>query len=228
MDIILAVDLKHGKIVKAFAGLRSNYKPLIINKKDYSDPQEYLKVIVEKLGYQYIYLADLDSINGSIENWEIIRNIIINYPNVDFIIDLGFNCTKKVSDFERYFLQKKTSFINWRPVIGSEILKRNNKLLFPLSKKNAFFSLDFNGSENFWVDKVSFFFNEIIFMFIKQIGGRGVNWDKLNLLKNHFKPNQSIIAGGIRYSGDILKLKRIGYKGVIVSTLVHEQIKRGI
>ena len=73
MDIISAIDLKHGKIVKAFAGFRINYKPLIINKKDYSDPYLYLKEIVEKLNYKCIYIADLDSINGSRENWKIMR-----------------------------------------------------------------------------------------------------------------------------------------------------------
>ena len=83
----------------------------------------------------------------------------------------------------------------------------------------------FNGSENFWIDKVNFFFDETIFMFMKQVGGRGINWEKLNLLKNSFKPNQSIIAGGIRYWGDIKKLKRLGYKGVIISTLIHKQLK---
>ena len=66
-------------------------------------------------------------------------------------------------------------------------------------------------------------------MFVRQVGGRGINWGKLDSLKNYFKPNQSIIAGGIRYWGDILKLKRLGYKGVIISTLVHTQLedKRG-
>ena len=56
MDIISAIDLKHGKIVKAFAGFRINYKPLIINKKDYSDPYLYVKAIIEKLNYKYMFL----------------------------------------------------------------------------------------------------------------------------------------------------------------------------
>ena len=225
MDIISAIDLRHGKVVKAFAGFRINYKPLIINKKDYSDPSFYLKVIVEKLNYKYIYIADLDSINGSKENWKILKDIIINYSQIDFIIDLGFDCINKVSDFQNYFNIEQLSSINWRPVIGSETLKKNYKTLFSFAKKNAFFSLDFNGSENFWIDKINFFFDETIFMFVKQVGGRGINWEKLNSLKNTFKPNRSIIAGGIRYWGDIAKLKRFGYKGVIISTLIHNQLK---
>ena len=225
MDIISAIDLKHGKIVKAFAGFRINYKPLIINKKDYSDPYLYVKAIIEKLNYKYIYIADLDSIIGSRENWKIVRNVILTHPEINFIIDLGFDCISKVSDFQNYLNSEQLLFINWRPVIGSETLKKNDKILFSFAKKNAFFSLDFNGSENFWIDKVNFFFSETIFMFVRQVGGRGVNWVKLNSLRNYFKPSQSIIAGGIRYWGDITKLKRLGYKGVIISTLIHNQLK---
>ena len=46
MDIISAIDLRHGKVVKAFAGFRINYKPLIINKKDYSDPAENIGLLI--------------------------------------------------------------------------------------------------------------------------------------------------------------------------------------
>ena len=35
MNILVAIDIKKGFVVKAFAGVRNNYKPLFINKKDY-------------------------------------------------------------------------------------------------------------------------------------------------------------------------------------------------
>ena len=38
MNLILAIDLMDGKVVKAFAGLRFNYKPFIFKNKDFSDP----------------------------------------------------------------------------------------------------------------------------------------------------------------------------------------------
>ena len=38
MSVILAVDIVNGKAVKAYAGIRSNYKPLHIKEKDFSNP----------------------------------------------------------------------------------------------------------------------------------------------------------------------------------------------
>ena len=38
MSVILAVDIVNGKAVKAYAGIRNNYKPLHIKEKDFSNP----------------------------------------------------------------------------------------------------------------------------------------------------------------------------------------------
>ena len=46
MDIILAVDIMEGKVVKAYAGMRLNYKPLVIEKTDFSNPIFLIKQIV--------------------------------------------------------------------------------------------------------------------------------------------------------------------------------------
>ena len=45
MDTILAIDIKKGKVVKAFAGFRMNYKPLKINSVDFSDPIKFINYI---------------------------------------------------------------------------------------------------------------------------------------------------------------------------------------
>ena len=44
MQIILAVDIIDGKVVKAYAGLRINYKVLKINGVDYSDPIKLINI----------------------------------------------------------------------------------------------------------------------------------------------------------------------------------------
>ena len=46
METILAVDIKKGKAVKAFAGFRLNYKPLMVNSLDYSDPIKLIRTIL--------------------------------------------------------------------------------------------------------------------------------------------------------------------------------------
>ena len=46
MNLIVAIDIKKGLVVKAFAGLREEYKPLIINQKNYSNPFIYIKFLI--------------------------------------------------------------------------------------------------------------------------------------------------------------------------------------
>ncbi len=227
MNIITAIDIKNGKIVKAFAGYRINYKPLIINKKDYSKPDFYLKMVIEKLGYKNIYIADLDSINGSMKNWLIIKRVITYYQNINFFLDLGFDNLIKLISFRKFIDNDLIFHCNWKPVVGSETLKKNNKVLIPFKRNNAVFSLDFTGNENFWLKnkKINKIFDEIILMFVKKVGGRGINWRTLSNLQGYIDKSKCIIAGGIKYSGEINNIRRIGYKGVIISTLTHKEIK---
>ena len=62
-QIFLAVDIKNGKVVKAYAGTRLNYKPLKIKNKDFSDANLVIKKAIS-VGIKNIYIADLDSIEN--------------------------------------------------------------------------------------------------------------------------------------------------------------------
>ena len=66
-DFILAIDLKKGRVVKAFAGFRLNYKPLKIGKLDFSDPYNFIELVLKYFRLTKIYIADLDAIQ-SFEN----------------------------------------------------------------------------------------------------------------------------------------------------------------
>ena len=69
---IFAVDIKNGKVVKAYAGTRLNYKPLKIKNKDFSDANLVIKKAIS-VGIKNIYIADLDSIENRKNNWYLIR-----------------------------------------------------------------------------------------------------------------------------------------------------------
>ena len=150
MNIIPAIDFKNGRVVKAFAGFRVNYKPLIENTKDYSDPFFYIKFLVEELNTDTIYIADLDSISGSKKNWHLLKNIILEYTSIAFWIDAGFSCPAKVRKFDTFIGNSSNLSIKWKAVIGTETL-RNEKFLYTLMNKGkSLISLDFNGNENKW------------------------------------------------------------------------------
>ena len=94
------------------------------------------------------------------------------------------------------------------------------------NKKNLILSNDFNGYENQWIRKIKNFavFKQVILMFIKNVGGRGVNWRILKKIKKDLSPKKTIVAGGIKYNGDVKILSLLGYNSIVISSFIHKKI----
>ena len=84
MNIILAVDIVNGKAVKAFAGIRANYRPLHIKEEDFSNPIKLIQSFQKKLKLKKIYIADLDAIRKTTNNDFIIEKILRTFPELFF------------------------------------------------------------------------------------------------------------------------------------------------
>jgi len=222
MSIILAIDLKNGRVVKAFAGLRINYRPLVINSIDYSDPIFLIRKISKKLRLKQIYIADLDAIQNLDSNSLLISNILKSFKNINFLIDCGFSYPMSVRNFENILKKKKIS--NYTIVLGTESMRKYNLNCFR-SNNRLFISLDLIDKNSKWIDflKLSRFRLDIIFMFLRNVGGRGVNVRKVRYLIKSLPKNNYFYAGGVKYFNDIKNLGNLGVESVIVSTLVHQK-----
>lgn len=225
MRVILAVDIIKGKVVKAFAGLRINYKVLKINGLDYSDPFKLIKKIKEKMMISDVYIADLDAISKLGNNNELIDDILKHFPDVNFLIDSGFDYPISVFYFHKKKQLKKIK--NYNLILGTETLKNYNLKSYNLLKQNQI-SVDFNGKERKWIkklkkEKTKFF---LILMFLKKIGGRGLNLKSIIKYIRVFKKHKVNVAGGLRTSGQLYQLKRSGVEGIISSTFLHSIISR--
>ena len=132
MQIILAVDIVEGKVVKAFAGIRSNYKPLFFKSyKDYSNPLVLIKEIVKKNKFKKIYIADIDAISKTGDNSILIDKILNNFPNLTFLIDAGFQYPVSVYNYHKKILKK---IENYKVVLGTETIKNYNLKSYKFSK----------------------------------------------------------------------------------------------
>jgi phosphoribosylformimino-5-aminoimidazole carboxamide ribotide isomerase len=69
MDLILAIDLKGGQVVHGKGGQRETYRPLDWAFSVTAEPREFLEAYRPK----YIYIADLDRIEGKGDNTDLIR-----------------------------------------------------------------------------------------------------------------------------------------------------------
>ena len=226
MYIIPALDIKDGKIVKAYAGNRDNYTPLKIDSKDLSDPKYYINILKNFFFLKYIYIADLNSIAGSKRNWKILNQILLSFEEIIFWIDGGFSSFSKVREFESE--QKKNGISNYKIVLGTESLGLNNFLKYFDYKKNHILSLDFNGKEKKWIKRISKINLIIILMFMKQIGGRGIDWKNLNKLSKCKKNENFIISGGLKFDSEKNKIKKMKYKGILTSNYIQKKISRDL
>ncbi len=225
MQITLAIDIRKEKVVKAYAGFRLNYKNLILNKQDFSNPFRIIDCIIHNYGIKQVYIADLDSISKKGSNYRLIIKILDYYKQTKFLIDMGFNYPIEVFNYDNEL--RKYKLQNFSFVLGTETL-RNYRIKDFLIKKDFYFSIDFNGYERQWLLKVK---KEkiklnLILMFLKKVGGRGVDFNLINKYKDVLVNNNCYIAGGVKYDFDIKKLKLLGASGVIVSSFIHRRIIR--
>ena len=223
MKLILAIDIRKEKVVKAYAGFRSNYKKLLLNNNDFSCPLFLINTVIKKFKINTIYIADLDALAMLKDNKKLIKKIFFSFPNINFLLDAGFNYPIVIYNYNKYLENHKLK--NYSFVLGTESIK-NYRIKDLLQKKNFFFSIDFNGSENKWIEK---FFQEkaklnLIFMFVKRTGGRGINYSVLKKFKNLVYQNNCFLAGGVKNKRDIKKLRYFGFKGVLVSNMIHKEL----
>lgn len=225
MQIILAVDIIDGKVVKAYAGLRINYKVLKINGVDYSDPIKLIKEIKKKTNISEVYIADLNAIRKLGNNNQLIDIILKFFPKINFIIDSGFDYPLSVFNFHREKKFKKLE--NYNLILGTETLKNFNLKSYYLHKPH-YISIDFNGNEAAWIDKLEkekIQYN-LILMFLRNVGGRGLNLKYIVKLKRKLKKHKISIAGGLKTQEQISQLKRIDIDGVISSSYLHSRVSR--
>ena len=225
MDIILAVDIMEGKVVKAYAGMRLNYKPLVIEKTDFSNPIFLIKQILKRINLKKIYIADLDSIRKTGNNNILVEKILNKFPNLLFLIDAGFEYPLSVYNYHKRKNIKKLN--NYRVVLGTETIKNYNLKSFKFINKCEI-SIDFNGNESEWLKKIK---KErasmnIILMFLKKVGGRGVNMKLVKKLYKYLSNHKLTLAGGINSNNQITQLSRIGFENVLSSTLLHKRLSR--
>ncbi len=225
MSVILAVDIMNGKVVKAFAGIRMNYRPLFIHKEDFSDPIKLIKTLKKKIDLKKIYIADLDAIRKIGDNNVIVEKILRIFPNLFFLVDAGFDYPKNVYNYHKTKTQRK--LYNYKVVLGTETIKNFNLKTFQYFKKFEL-SIDFNGKESLWLKKIKKkrVQMDIILMFIKNVGGRGINMKVIKTLYKILSHHNLSMAGGIKTEQQIKQLHRLGFSNVLSSTLLHKRLSR--
>ena len=161
MNIIPAIDLKKGKVVRAVQGDRSSYRPIDLVTTYSSNPITFVRALIIKYRPSTIYLADLDLLNGDGNNIDIIYKIANMFRNKIFWVDVG---AKKI---------KKLNIKNITPILCSESCE--DIRLINYVYKNHIHSYDYNDRSlgtQYFKKLESSYKKKVIFMNISDVGNK--------------------------------------------------------
>jgi phosphoribosylformimino-5-aminoimidazole carboxamide ribotide isomerase len=221
MDLILAMDLLGGLVVQGKSGNRSSYMPLTWGLAPSADPVAYLGFMHPK----YLYIADLDSIEGRGSDAALIRSCASLVERC--YLDRGVKTPEDLVRIE--------GVIN---VIGTETAGTDLA-----AYRDHFLSLDIRdgkvvpGGEN--PDQLLRYAGDLgflgcILLQISSVGtGHGVeDRETLEYYRSLF-PGTLLYGGGVHGPPDLQRLGDAGFDGAIVATAVHrgtipiEWLRRG-
>ena len=212
MDIIPVIDILNNHVVKALKGNRQCYEPISTKLYNSTEPREIIYQIVAKYSPKIIYIADLNAIIENKVNHQFFQFIFKKYPNIDFWVDSGLN---------DIFLNRV--YKNYVPIFCSE----NSKGYELLSRKyiNHICSLDYKdrllGAKPLH-RLVRSLPKKVIMMDLLRIGGKLK--PNFHLAKSFIRKTNNrefYIAGGVKSLLEIKQAKKLGAKGVLVSTIIH-------
>jgi len=228
MKVIPVIDVLNGVAVHGIRGERERYQPLKSTLCKSADPLD-IALTFESLGFNCLYLADLDAILGKSANFDIYRQIMTQ-TRLDLMVDAGIADITRAEEV----LATEVSKI----VIGSETLSSLDFLgqaVKAFGEDKVIVSIDLKEGKLLSVseaiasmDAVSFAqklrkigINQIILLDLDRVGTEhGIN---LALLRSVIEKTgvEVLVGGGIRGIQELEELRKLGVSGALVATILH-------
>jgi phosphoribosylformimino-5-aminoimidazole carboxamide ribotide isomerase len=221
MDIIFAMDIRGGVVVKGYKGERERYEPIERHSKICvtSDPMN----VIDTVKPRRTYIADLDRILGSGNNSLILKRLA---DRTETLIDIGTRRLDDVREAER---------IGDTAIIGTET--GNLEIIRGAQSTKIVVSIDLkagratspdpalSGDPIAIVEKMNLYkMRELIVLDIDLVGTKqGVDFDLIERAID-ISGHPIIVAGGIKNSEELDRLEDLGAAGVVLSTAIHEGI----
>lgn len=221
MDIIFAMDIRGGVVVKGYKGDRERYEPIERHSKicKTSDPLDVIDVIKPRR----TYIADLDRILGTGSNSLIIKRL---GTRTSTLIDIGIRRLDDVREAER---------ISDTAIIGTEtgsldVIRAAQSMRVAVSldvKDGSVMSPDpaLSGDPLQVVERMNLYkIRELLVLNMNLVGTKqGVDFDFIKRVID-VSGHPIVVAGGIKDTEELDKLEDLGAAGVVLSTAIHEEI----
>lgn len=218
--IIPVLDLKHGQVVRARAGDRANYHPIVSPLSPTSCAGDVLRGLRSLAPFRTVYVADLDAIAGESDHLAMLRELAEEVPDVQFWLDGGFATSAAARAVASDFV----------PVIGSESLRSVDDLIAiraNLLGDGFILSLDYRAGRFLGPLEiescVELWPSRLILMTLDRVGtAGGPDVAALEQLVQQGRGRAVFAAGGVRGEGDIRDLAAAGVAGALVATALHD------
>lgn len=209
MDLILAVDLRHGEVVHGVAGNRDQYRPLDWGFSDSTRPVEFIRNLRPK----FLYIADLDRIEkkGSNEAAIISMARLVERCYVD----------RGIRTPDDYLRGKNIVNIVGTETAGDD-LSRYREGFLSVDIKNGKVIPSGRRPVELLVEADRLGFDGCIILSLGAVGTqKGIEpQDVLASLRSAY-PGTLFYGGGVSTAGDLYALERTGFDGAILATAVH-------
>jgi len=227
MRLLGVMDILNGLVVQALRGLRHEYRPLTSVLVDSAYPMNVAMALVEKLGIEEIYVAELDLLTGKRSDLSTLEALA--GVNARFCVDSGIRNVEQAEAIAR---------MGFIPVIGSETLPTLElipRLTRRLGPDSLIFSLDTrNGkvvSADPQIDKEApetvarkvarKGIENFILLAMDRVGTRsGMDLNLVEKVRRSV-PGELLVGGGINSLDTIKILARLGCSGCLVATILH-------
>ncbi len=221
MQIIPVIDLLNGAVVHAQQGQRQNYQPIKSLLTHSNKPLDIVAALLDVYPFSQLYIADLNAIQQSGDNFNVIRAIAQKFPQLKLWVDAGVHSAQ---------LTAHSSMMHFSVILGSEnFLELENFLVSKNQQKECFvLSLDFmpNGYQGpaELLESSQYWPQDVIVMSLQNVGAnQGANANLMQKILALASGKNLYAAGGIRHAEDLLALKRMGIHGALIATALHQK-----
>lgn len=216
-SIIPVIDLQRGLVVRARAGARETYAPIVTPLSATPDPLAVVEGLLRAWPARQVYIADLDAIQGFGNHGEQITAVAARFPQLELWVDAGFATAQHVA---RYALPA-----NARMVLGTESQADESLLLH--CGDSAILSIDSRDGVALGPpclhEDAGLWPSTVIVMTLSRVGmAAGPDLDRLGDVARRAPDRRVIAAGGVRDWTDCEALRAIGISGALVATALHD------
>jgi phosphoribosylformimino-5-aminoimidazole carboxamide ribotide isomerase len=209
-----------GEVVHAQKGDRASYRPLESPLAPTSDPVAVVRGLLSVYPFPTLYVADLDAIQNSGDNFPALRRIRAEFPALQMWVDNGAAAPAAIEALADADLGAS--------VIGSESQHDSAVIAQYRDSSRIVLSLDFRGDAFQGPAEIlaepALWPRRVIVMTLARVGsGAGPDLKGFAAIRSIAGGRDIYAAGGVRDAADLSALKAAGASGALIATALHER-----